>query len=272
MGGGLVFSFFGGGGLRVGVFKRREEGTGERGGGGWGGMKKGYRTDGSEQLTSKRRVGISEFKGKFMVNIREYYEKDGEVLPGKKVCLICIPFCFYVIWFLDYMGLNRFLDVMTWRSPNTDADLCLLSACDRVYPFPSNNTTPWSRSSLISRARWRRRTRVSRGLITAARGHRLLWRMTRRTRMRMRRWRGRGRRISRRRATRSNRVVFWRRLECETVEMACNTLLLQFGQIWWTSELSAEGLSYSVIAAVWCIDQSPMKLMSGSSDDGDDHM
>lgn len=41
--------------------------------------------DAGLQLTSKRRVGISEFKGKCMVNIREYYEKDGEVLPGKKV-------------------------------------------------------------------------------------------------------------------------------------------------------------------------------------------
>lgn len=30
-------------------------------------------------------MGISEFKGKHMINIREYYEKDGEALPGKKV-------------------------------------------------------------------------------------------------------------------------------------------------------------------------------------------
>ena len=30
-------------------------------------------------------MGITEFKGKHMVNIREYYEKDGDVLPGKKV-------------------------------------------------------------------------------------------------------------------------------------------------------------------------------------------
>ena len=37
------------------------------------------------ELSAKRRVQISEFKGKHMVNIREYYEKDGEMLPGKKV-------------------------------------------------------------------------------------------------------------------------------------------------------------------------------------------
>ncbi|KAL9073825.1 MAG: hypothetical protein Q9161_002657 [Pseudevernia consocians] len=42
--------------------------------------------DGEEfwELTSKRRVGITKFKGTHMVNIREYYEKDGEALPGKK--------------------------------------------------------------------------------------------------------------------------------------------------------------------------------------------
>lgn len=32
-----------------------------------------------------RRVTISNFRGRNMVNIREYYEKDGEELPGKKV-------------------------------------------------------------------------------------------------------------------------------------------------------------------------------------------
>ena len=32
-----------------------------------------------------RRVSITEFKGNKMVNIREYYEKDGKMLPGKKV-------------------------------------------------------------------------------------------------------------------------------------------------------------------------------------------
>lgn len=37
--------------------------------------------------TSKtpRRVEISEFKGSKLVNIREFYQKDDEYLPGKKV-------------------------------------------------------------------------------------------------------------------------------------------------------------------------------------------
>ena len=37
-------------------------------------------------------MGISEFKGKNMINIREYYEKDGEALPGKKVRCTRSPF------------------------------------------------------------------------------------------------------------------------------------------------------------------------------------
>jgi hypothetical protein len=36
-------------------------------------------------ISSHRRITISEFRGKSMVNIREYYEKDGQELPGKKV-------------------------------------------------------------------------------------------------------------------------------------------------------------------------------------------
>lgn len=31
-----------------------------------------------------RRVTISKFRGKTLVNLREYYEKDGQELPGKK--------------------------------------------------------------------------------------------------------------------------------------------------------------------------------------------
>ncbi|KAI5363566.1 putative transcriptional coactivator p15 (PC4), ssDNA-binding transcriptional regulator [Septoria linicola] len=35
-------------------------------------------------IASKRRLQLSEFKGTTMVGVREYYEKDGEMLPGKK--------------------------------------------------------------------------------------------------------------------------------------------------------------------------------------------
>ncbi|GIZ49095.1 hypothetical protein CKM354_001213500 [Cercospora kikuchii] len=35
-------------------------------------------------IANKRRVQLTEFKGTLMVGIREFYEKDGEMLPGKK--------------------------------------------------------------------------------------------------------------------------------------------------------------------------------------------
>lgn len=37
------------------------------------------------ELTDTRRLTVSEFKGKTMISVREYYEKDGKSLPGKKV-------------------------------------------------------------------------------------------------------------------------------------------------------------------------------------------
>jgi hypothetical protein len=37
------------------------------------------------EISKTRRVTISEFRGKKMVDVREYYEKDGKTLPGKKV-------------------------------------------------------------------------------------------------------------------------------------------------------------------------------------------
>ncbi|KAJ5824422.1 ssDNA-binding transcriptional regulator [Penicillium robsamsonii] len=36
------------------------------------------------EISKMRRVTISSFRGKTQVNIREYYEKDGQELPGKK--------------------------------------------------------------------------------------------------------------------------------------------------------------------------------------------
>jgi len=35
-------------------------------------------------LGNKKRISVSVFKKRLFVNIREYYEKDGELLPGKK--------------------------------------------------------------------------------------------------------------------------------------------------------------------------------------------
>jgi hypothetical protein len=37
------------------------------------------------EISKMRRVTISSFRGKTQVNVREYYEKDGQELPGKKV-------------------------------------------------------------------------------------------------------------------------------------------------------------------------------------------
>ncbi|KAK3098143.1 hypothetical protein FSP39_016570 [Pinctada imbricata] len=36
------------------------------------------------QLSKMRFVTVSEFRGKVMVSIREHYEADGELRPGKK--------------------------------------------------------------------------------------------------------------------------------------------------------------------------------------------
>jgi hypothetical protein len=38
----------------------------------------------SLQISKNRFVTVSEFRGKVMVGIREFYEADGELKPGKK--------------------------------------------------------------------------------------------------------------------------------------------------------------------------------------------
>merc|ERR1712038_138551 len=40
--------------------------------------------DGKIELGKMRFLEVQEFKGKKLVSIREYYEKDGKMLPGKK--------------------------------------------------------------------------------------------------------------------------------------------------------------------------------------------
>ena len=38
----------------------------------------------SSQIGNKRKVSVREFKGRLLIDIREFYEKDGELMPGKK--------------------------------------------------------------------------------------------------------------------------------------------------------------------------------------------
>ncbi|XP_055598813.1 RNA polymerase II transcriptional coactivator [Uranotaenia lowii] len=43
------------------------------------------------QLDRMRKVTVSEFRNKIFVNVREYYEKDGQTLPGKKGISLTVP-------------------------------------------------------------------------------------------------------------------------------------------------------------------------------------
>ncbi|TDZ25651.1 putative RNA polymerase II transcriptional coactivator [Colletotrichum sidae] len=42
-------------------------------------------------LSKLRRIGVSKFKETTLVNIREFYEKDGNLLPGKKGISLSLP-------------------------------------------------------------------------------------------------------------------------------------------------------------------------------------
>ncbi|KAK0875055.1 hypothetical protein LTR87_011149 [Friedmanniomyces endolithicus] len=43
------------------------------------------------ELSDTRRVGVSTYKGMTLINIREYYEKDGKSLPGRKAGTDMLP-------------------------------------------------------------------------------------------------------------------------------------------------------------------------------------
>ncbi|VVC45189.1 Hypothetical protein CINCED_3A024342 [Cinara cedri] len=53
--------------------------------------KKSNQDEVSFELDKNRFVKVREFKGKLFVDIREFYEKNGELCPGKKG----MPNCFY---------------------------------------------------------------------------------------------------------------------------------------------------------------------------------
>jgi len=134
-------------------------------------------------LSGKRRIGVQEFKGNRMINIREYYEKDGEMLPGKKVGGLC----FFVVNFLfDYVVVGNAAGY------TADGDFC-----DRVYRFRLSNSTLSSVSFHRLRPLWRRKAKRFVDPIIAGLGllSVLRWR---RMRMEMRSRRSRVRRILKR--------------------------------------------------------------------------
>lgn len=40
------------------------------------------------EISNRRRVQVSEYKGATLISLREYYERDGKTLPGKQVRLL----------------------------------------------------------------------------------------------------------------------------------------------------------------------------------------
>lgn len=56
-----------------------------------------------------RRIGVSQFKKLTLVNIREFYEKDGKTLPGKKV-YIAISLPLQINTDIRYQGISLSVD------------------------------------------------------------------------------------------------------------------------------------------------------------------
>lgn len=86
------------------------------------------KTDIHIQLGRTRRVQINEFKGKQLVDIREFYEKDDHMLPGKKVC----PRSIYLLLSLRQVDIVLILFFLR-ESPSTSNNSQLSSSsCRRL--------------------------------------------------------------------------------------------------------------------------------------------
>lgn len=63
------------------------------------------------KLSNNRRINVSEFKGKVLVNIREYYtDSAGESRPGKKVRGATVPDCGWCLLTRHAQGISLAMD------------------------------------------------------------------------------------------------------------------------------------------------------------------
>ncbi|KAF4125754.1 Transcriptional Coactivator p15 (PC4) [Geosmithia morbida] len=72
------------------------------------------------ELSNKRRVGVSQFKNMCFVNVREYYEKDGKTLPGKKGISLSVEQ--YVALLKAAPGINAALRELGHSVDDVDVD------------------------------------------------------------------------------------------------------------------------------------------------------
>lgn len=60
-------------------------------------------------LEKQRQVRINEFRGRKLIDIREYYEKNGETLPGKKGISLSVDQWKKLLQYAD--EINKALDI-----------------------------------------------------------------------------------------------------------------------------------------------------------------
>ncbi|KAL4880509.1 transcriptional Coactivator p15-domain-containing protein [Aspergillus karnatakaensis] len=97
------------------------------------------------EISKMRRVTISSFRGKVMVSLREYYEKDGEELPGKKgISLPIEQFSTLMTILPDIEGALKEKGVTVPRpdyteaGPNSDGDDGVEDSTDELSGAPTS--------------------------------------------------------------------------------------------------------------------------------------